>query len=74
MLNALAGFALAVALLVVPRRLLWSVAALLLSTTVGLFGFVESTAAPLWWGTFWIEAAAAVVLTVLALVARRRPA
>ncbi|WP_347057460.1 hypothetical protein ABC795_12205 [Blastococcus sp. HT6-30] len=86
MLNAIAGFALAVALLVVPRRLLWpvaalgaptvsgSLAALLLSTTVGLFGFVESTAAPLWWETFWIEAAAAVALAVLALVARRRPA
>ena len=86
LLNAVAGFALAVVLLVVPRRLLWpaaalgaltalgSLAALLLSTTVGLFGFVESTAAPLWWETFWIEAAAVVVLAVLAVVARRRPA
>lgn len=85
LLNAIAGFALAVLLLAVPRRLLWPVAvlgavtalgtlvALILSTTVGLFGFVESTAAPLWWETFWIEAAAVVVLTALAAVARRRP-
>ncbi|MCZ2861107.1 hypothetical protein [Blastococcus sp. VKM Ac-2987] len=85
MLNAIAGFALAVLLLAVPRRLLWAAAvlgavtalatlvALILSTTVGLFGFVESTAAPLWWETFWIEAAAVVVLTAVAGLARRRP-
>ncbi|MGY2067804.1 hypothetical protein [Blastococcus sp. SYSU DS0619] len=83
MLNAIAGFALAVLLLAVPRRLLWPAAALgaltalgtlvalILSTTVGLFGFVESTAAPLWWETFWIEAAAVVVLTALTGLARR---
>ncbi|MGY1723550.1 hypothetical protein [Blastococcus sp. SYSU DS0533] len=86
MLNAIAGFGLAVLLLVAPRRLLWlaaalgaltalgTLAALLLSTTVGLFGFVESTAAPLWWETFWVELAAVVVLAVLAVDARRRPA
>ena len=84
--NAVAGFGLAIVLLIVPRRwLLWAaalgaltaagtLAALVLSTTVGLFGFVESTAAPLWWETFWIEAAAVVVLVALAGLARRRPA
>lgn len=86
LLNAIAGFVLAVLLLITPRRLLtWTaalgalvaagtLAALLVSTTVGLFGFVESTAAPLWWATFWIELAAVVVLGVLTVVARRRPA
>lgn len=86
MLNAIAGFGLALLLLVAPRRLVWLVAALgaltalgtlaglLLSTTVGLFGFVETTAAPLWWESFWVEVAAVVVLAVLAVEARRRPA
>ena len=32
-----------------------TLAALLLSTTVGLFGFVETTAAQLWWESFWAE-------------------
>lgn len=72
----------ALLLLVAPPRLVpWaatldaafaagSLTALLLSTTVGLFGFVESTAAALWWESFWVEAAAVVVLTALAVVAR----
>lgn len=51
-----------------------SLAALVLSTTVGLFGFVETTAAALWWESFWVEAAAVVVLTALAVVAGRRRA
>ncbi|RBY88156.1 hypothetical protein DQ244_16550 [Blastococcus sp. TBT05-19] len=84
--NAVAGFVLAALLLVPVRGLLrWvavagaltaagSLAALVLSTTVGLFGFVETTAAPLWWETFWIEAGAVVVLTALAVVASRRRA
>ena len=46
-----------------------SLSALVLSTTVGLFGFVESTAAALWWESFWVEAAAVVVLTTLAVLA-----
>jgi hypothetical protein len=84
-LNAIAGFGLAVLLLVTPRPLLpWvaalgaltalgTLAGLLLATTVGLFGFVESTAASLWWESFWVEVAAAVVLGALAgLAARRR--
>ncbi len=52
---------------------LGSLGALLVSTFVGLFGFKESTAADLWWETFWVEVAATVVLAVLAgLAARRR--
>jgi hypothetical protein len=74
----------ALLLLVTPSRWLYPVAgagallclgtlgALLVSTTVGLFGFVESTAAALWWESFWVEAAGAVVLTALALITRRR--
>jgi hypothetical protein len=84
LLNAIAGFGLAVLLLVTPRPLLPWVAALgtltalgtlgglLLATTVGLFGFVESTAAKLWWTSFWVEIAAAVVLAALAVLAARR--
>ncbi|MCV2488348.1 hypothetical protein OF117_03150 [Geodermatophilus sp. YIM 151500] len=72
----------AVLVLVAPRRWLPAVAAagallaagtlgaLLVSTTVGLFGFVESTAAQLWWESFWVEAAATVVLAALAVLAR----
>jgi hypothetical protein len=85
LLNAIAGFGLAALLLVTPWPLLRWVAALgaltalgtlgglLLATTVGLFGFVESTDARLWWESFWVEVAAVVVLAALAfLVARRR--
>jgi MYXO-CTERM domain-containing protein len=84
LLNAIAGFGLAVLLLVTPRPLLMWVAALgaltalgtlgglLLATTVGLFGFVESTDADLWWESFWVEIAAAVVLAALAALAARR--
>jgi hypothetical protein len=86
LLNALAGFGLAVLVLVIPRVLVGWVAALgaltaagtlaglLLATTVGLFGFVETTQASLWWESVWVEIAAAVVLGVLAaLTLRRRP-
>jgi hypothetical protein len=85
LLNAIAGFGLAALLLVTPRALLpWvavlgaltavgTLAGLLVATTVGLFGFVESTAADLWWESFWVEFAAIVVLSALAgLAARRR--
>jgi hypothetical protein len=51
-----------------------SLGALLISTTVGLFGFVETTTATLWWETLWVEIAAIVVLGTLFVVARsRRP-
>jgi hypothetical protein len=84
LLNAIAGFGLAALLLVTPRALLAWVAALgaltalgtlgglLLATTVGLFGFKESTDAELWWTSFWVEIAAAVVLAPLAALAARR--
>jgi hypothetical protein len=83
LLNAILGFALALGVLVTPGRLLGLVAAagalllagtlgaLVLTTTVGLFGFQESTAAPLFWETVWVEAAGAVVLAVLAAVRTR---
>ena len=86
MLNAVAGFVLAAAVLVTPRRLLgWvaaagallqagTIGALILSVTVGLFGFVETTAASLFWETVIVEAAGTVVLAVLALVRAREPA
>jgi hypothetical protein len=84
LLNVLAGFGLAVLLLVTPARFVTWVAALgalmcagtlgalILSTTVGLFGFVESTAAALWWESFWVELAGVVVLGTLAVGARPR--
>jgi len=85
LLNTIAGFGLAALLLVTPRALLAWVAALgaltalgtlgglLLATTVGLFGFKESTDADLWWQSFWVEVATVVVLAALAgLAARRR--
>jgi hypothetical protein len=84
LLNAIAGFGLAVLLMVTPRALLAWVSALgaltalgtlgglLLATTVGLFGFKESTDAALWWTSFWVEIAAALVLAALAALAARR--
>jgi hypothetical protein len=86
LLDVLAGSGLAVLLLVVPRVLVgWvallgaltaagTLAGLLLSTTVGLFGFEESTQAALWWESLWVELGAAVVLGVLALLTLRRRA
>lgn len=86
LLDTVLGLLGALLLLVTPRRWLpWMAAAgaalaagtllaLLLSTTVGLFGFVESTAAQLWWESFWVEAAAVVVLSALTVVSRRRRA
>ena len=84
LLNTVLGGLGALSLVVVPRHWLpWaaaagvalaagSLAALIVSTTVGLFGFVESTSALLWWESFWIEAAAVVVLAFLTgLVIRR---
>jgi hypothetical protein len=81
----------AVLVLIAPWRLLavaaalgalfalGSLGALLFTTFVGMFGFQESTAAPLWFETAVIEVAAFVVLGLLtavtarpALAARRR--
>lgn len=81
--NAVLGVLGALLLLVAPARWLpWGAAAgaalsvgtlvgLLLSTTVGLFGFVESTAASLWWESFWVDVAGTVVLAALALISHR---
>jgi hypothetical protein len=78
LVNVVAGFALAVAVLTAPRRRLPVVAALgallqagtlgalALSVWVGLFGFVESTRATLFWPSVLVEAAGAGVLAVLA--------
>jgi len=84
LLNTIGGFGLAALLLVTPRRFLPGVAALgalfcigtlgalLISTWWGLFGFKETTAASLWWESFWVELAGFVVLAALAALAARR--
>jgi hypothetical protein len=84
LLNVIGGFGLAALLLVTPRRFLSWVAALgalfslgtlgalLISTWWGLFGFTETTAASLWWESFWVELVGFVVLTALAALAARR--
>ncbi|WP_164699711.1 hypothetical protein [Modestobacter sp. KNN46-3] len=84
LVNAALGLLGALALVVAPRRWVpWvaatgaalavgSLGALIVSTTVGLFGFVESTSALLWWESFWIEAAAVVVLVSLTSLAFHR--
>jgi hypothetical protein len=84
LLNTIAGFGLGALLLVTPRRFLpWVAAlgalfsagtlgALILATTVGLFGFHENTDANLYWESVAVEAAGAVVLAALAALAARR--
>jgi hypothetical protein len=79
LLNAVLGAVAALVVLVVPRRWLgWAslvgavlqastLGALLLSLTVGLFGFHESTKAPLVTTTIVVELAGAVVLLALAV-------
>ena len=86
LLNVVAGFGLDVLLLVTPRRFLPHVAALgalfcigtlgalLISTWWGLFGFKESTAASLYWESFWVELVGFAVLGALAVLAARRRA
>ena len=84
LLQAATGVGGAVLVVIAPRRLLpvaailgalfclGSLGALILSTTVGVFGFVESTQADLYWETVWVEVAGTVVLAALALLAARR--
>jgi hypothetical protein len=83
LLDTVCGIGGAVLVLVTPLRWLpvaavlgallavGTLAALLVTTAVGMFGFVESTTAPLWWESFWVEVAAVVVLVALAVTARR---
>jgi hypothetical protein len=84
LLNTAAGFGLALLLLVTPRRFLpWVAAlgalvclgtmgALIIASTVGLFGFHESTEAPLFWQSIIDESVGVVVLAILAALAARR--
>lgn len=84
LLNGIGGCLLALALLVVPVRLLGPVAAatatfvagtlgaLFLSLTTGLFGFTESWRADLVRPAVVVETAGVVVLTALALTALRQ--
>jgi hypothetical protein len=83
LLDTVLGFGGALLVLVTPLRwlpvaaalgallCLGTLGALIVSTTVGLFGFVESTAAQLWWESLVVEAAGFVVLVALASAARR---
>jgi hypothetical protein len=84
LLDAVLGFGGALLVLITPLRwlpvaavlgallCLGTLGALIVSTTVGLFGFVESTTAQLWWESLAVEAAGLVVLAALAVVAARR--
>jgi hypothetical protein len=84
LLNVIAGFGLAVLLLVTPRRflpwvaalgalvLLGTMGALIIASTVGLFGFHEHTSAPWYWQSIVVESVGAVVLATLAALAARR--
>jgi len=82
LVNAIAAFVLAVAVLVTPRRwVFWPAGAgallqigtlggLVLASTVGLFGFVESSAASYYWESVVVESAGFVVLAALAVLCR----
>ena len=82
LVNAVGGFVLALAVLTAPRRLLfWPAGAgallqagtlggLILSSTVGLFGFVESSAASYYWDSVIVESVGFVVLAALAGICR----
>jgi hypothetical protein len=84
LLNAIGGFIVALALLIIPNRWLALVfglaalyaasvlGALILSLTVGLFGFFESLIAKLVTTTLVINAAAFVLLVFLFIIARRK--
>jgi hypothetical protein len=84
LLDTVLGFGGALLVLISPLRFLpiaavlgallclGTLGALIVSTTVGLFGFTETTTAQLWWESLVVEAAGFVVLVALAVVARRR--
>jgi hypothetical protein len=83
LLNAVAGFALAAAVLLTPAR--WwvfaaaagalmqigTLGALVLTLTVGLFGFTETLHAPLISWTFFVESAGFLVLAAATAVELR---
>ncbi len=83
LLNAIGAAVLAVALLVVPARLLSAVAAvtavftagtlagLILSLTVGLFGVQESVQTPVVLPTLMVESAGVLVLVLITILAPR---
>ncbi len=82
LVNAVGAFVLTLAVLGAPRRLLfWPAGAgallqigtlggLFLSSTVGLFGFVESSRAAYYWESVIVESAGFVVLAALAWLCR----
>jgi hypothetical protein len=82
LVNAIGAFVLAVAVLITPRRLLfWPAGAgallqigtlggLILSSTVGLFGFVESSAASYYWESVIVESVGFILLAALAGLSR----
>jgi hypothetical protein len=82
LVNAIGAFVLALAVLAAPRRLLfWPAGAgallqigtlggLFLSSTVGLFGFVESSAASYYWESVIVESVGFLVLAALAVLCR----
>jgi len=88
LLNVVAGVLLGLAVLITPRRWLTPVAVLgallqagtlgglILAVWVGIFGFLESTSATLFWPSVFVEVAGAAVLAELAAEAHTpsRPA
>ena len=77
LLDAIAAVVLAVIVLAAPRRILplaaligflmqvGTIAALVITTKRGLFGFTESTKAPDYWESVWVESIGALILLVL---------
>jgi hypothetical protein len=82
LVNAVGAFVLAAAVLIAPRRLVFwpalagallqigTLGGLVLSSTVGLFGFVESSAASYYWESVIVESAGFLVLAALAGICR----
>ena len=85
LLAGVAGAILTVACLTAPRTRAGVVAAvcivfaagalgaLVMSVTIGLFGYTDSSAAPLFYQSIAVESAAVVVGTLLLVSARRQP-
>ncbi|HEY3752270.1 MAG TPA: hypothetical protein VGL80_24060 [Pseudonocardiaceae bacterium] len=83
LVNAIVGVVLAIAVCAVPGRMLGimatlsslftlgTLAALLVSMFWGLFGFKETTAAPLLKTTLVVEAAGVIILAILGVLAAR---